>query len=245
MINRTTITLASLAAMLGLAASVHGQSASGSQKPKPSCPAGQVACVDATGRAGACRPEASLQADINNCGACGNACRRSDKCVAGKCVSPNACPAGQVACVDATGRQGGCRTEASLQADINNCGACGNICKRSDKCVAGKCVSPNACPEGQVACLDATGRSGGCRPVALLQADRNNCGGCGNLCRNNEKCIQGVCNACPAGSVSCMLQTGIMGCITNDAMRSDKYNCGGCGKACRMGEGCREGVCQR
>ena len=188
MTNRTTITLASLVAVLGLAASVKGQ---GGMKPAPSCPAGSMACAD---------PQ--------------------------------------------RGTWGPCRDTASFQADERNCGACGNLCRVKEKCEAGKCVAPNSCPAGYVACKDPAGRPEPCRDVASLQSDINNCGACGNLCKRNEKCVQGVCNACPAGSVQCMQYTGNMACITNDAMQYDKHNCGSCGKECRMGQECRGGVCK-
>jgi len=55
----------------------------------------------------------------------------------GEAVPPERqCPAGQGACVDAKGSRGPCH---DLSGDRRNCGACGNMCQGSQKCVNGSC----------------------------------------------------------------------------------------------------------
>ena len=100
----------------------------------------------------------------------------------------DSCPAGQFACRDFKGQKQPCR---DLSADRNNCGSCGNMCQRNDKCIAGQCVSSApACPPGQLACMDVKGQKQPCRDHS---ADRNNCGTCGVVCRNGTSCVAGAC----------------------------------------------------
>ena len=51
--------------------------------------------------------------------------------------------------------------------------------------------------------------------------DRENCGGCGNVCADNEVCNEGTCEQCPRN-----LKTICDGKCTN--IRTDPENCGGC-----------------
>ncbi len=46
------------------------------------------------------------------------------------------CPPGQTSC------NGVCK---DLQSDVNNCGACGNMCPGGDSCLSGVCTPPGAC----------------------------------------------------------------------------------------------------
>ena len=152
----------------------------------PQCPAGQFACLNANGAKGACSDHSG---DRRNCGACGKECQNSEKCVAGACVSTAPqCPAGQFACLNANGAKGACSDHSG---DRRNCGACGKECQNSEKCVAGACVSTAPqCPAGQFACLNANGAKGACSDHAT---DRNNCGGCGKMCRRDQSCRGGAC----------------------------------------------------
>jgi len=104
---------------------------------------------------------------------------------------PGTCASGEIACRTASGNST-CLPVSSLQGDRNNCGACGNICPIMASCVAGSCVTPNPCGSGAVSCKDATGNSK-CIPVSTLQGDRNNCGACGHVCLNTQRCIAGQC----------------------------------------------------
>ena len=174
-------------AMLGLASlAFSGQELAEPLQNAESCPPGQSDCVDFKGQKQPCKDHS---ADRNNCGSCGNVCQGSDKCIAGQCVSSEpACPPGQLACVDAKGQKQPCKDHST---DRDNCGSCSDVCQRSDKCVAGQCVSDApACPPGQLACVDVKGQKQPCKDHS---ADRNNCGSCGNACRNGTSCVAGVC----------------------------------------------------
>lgn len=141
------------------------------------------------------------------------------------------CDAGETAC------NGTC---VDLMTDMNNCGACGEICESGlveVACVAGECVRiscpaalPTSCSEDitipiEERCVDLT-------------SDPNNCGGCGNVCDSGE-CAEGVCvpvsDECEEGEIVCD-GTCVASCCDNN-------NCGGCGIVCTNGETCFEGVC--
>lgn len=46
------------------------------------------------------------------------------------------------------------------------------------------------CPPGQAACVDVKGARGPCHD---LSGDRRNCGACGNVCGDKQKCVAGSC----------------------------------------------------
>ena len=79
-----------------------------------------------------------LTIDLQNCGACRNACEgrnASWTCTAGACVI-TACDAGFVDCDGAAAT--GC--ESNPQTDANNCGICGMVCGPPDRdCCSGTC----------------------------------------------------------------------------------------------------------
>ncbi len=84
------------------------------------------------------------------------------------------------------------------------------------------------CGEGRVTC--------GSLCVDLL-TDRNNCGGCGSVCRPFEVCQNGGCMIeCPAEQIDCGGE-----CVNID---SDLANCGGCGRTCAAGTHALEAVCE-
>ena len=78
-----------------------------------------------------------------------------------------------------------------LANDVNNCGACGNVCiapNGTAGCVNGTCVVA-ACNEGFADCDDNP--ANGCE--VNVMSDVNNCGACGKVCGSNETCVAGIC----------------------------------------------------
>lgn len=126
----------------------------------------------------------TLSTDLNNCGACGNACQGTTNgqavCSDGRCSTR--CDDGYALCGSAC---------SNLQTDWRNCGACGNICAAtqngSESCGRGVC-SIN-CNSGYSLC------GGAC--VSSL-TDPNNCGACGNVCPGDANgapvCVSGSCS---------------------------------------------------
>jgi len=142
--------------------------------------------------------------------------------------TPLVCPSGTTDC------SGVC---LDLQTDVNNCGACGNVCPEAQPgfdvgCAAGNCffMRDRACAEGLSAC------NGVC---VNRQTDPMNCGLCGNVCASGQICFGGQCandNRCEAGLTFC---NGV--CVD---LLIDPANCGACGSACGILETCASGVCQ-
>lgn len=135
---------------------------------------------------------------------CGNACYNDTQSNADHCgVNCTKCPAGPAnstpSCVS-----GSCDWKCKagytkcgnacfeINSDLNNCGACGNVCQQwpghpvySAVCSNGicgyKCNSPyTMCPTG-------------CKK---LESDEKNCGVCGNACKPLEVCQNGKCASC-------------------------------------------------
>jgi hypothetical protein len=135
--------------------------------------------------------------------------------------------------------QGGCTTGQTdcngvcvdLLTDMDNCGACGEICESGlvgVACIGGECVR-TSCPAalplqcGQTVddCVDPT-------------TDPNNCGDCGVVCESGV-CVGGACGSCAEGQTTCVGYCADT-CCDND-------NCGACGVVCTNGRTCFEGVC--
>jgi hypothetical protein len=109
-----------------------------------------------------------IDANDDNCGACGRRCAAGLRCDGGRCV----CPA--LTC------NGVC-----TEYDNNNCGACGR------RCPLGAICQPLAqftcqCPRPSAPC----GPGGACVSVAF---DDNNCGGCGARCPPGSYCYGTSC----------------------------------------------------
>ena len=85
-----------------------------------------VECRGATKCGEVCR---NLQADPENCGACGTVCAEGEVCAQGQCAV--SCTGGTTSC------DGGC---FNINNDPNNCGACGNVCDADLVCSSGQCV---------------------------------------------------------------------------------------------------------
>jgi hypothetical protein len=142
---------------------------------------------------------------------------------------PVVCPTGTTDC-------GGVCLD--LQNDINNCGACGNVCPEGQPgfvrgCAEGNCffMRERACAEGLSSC------NGVC--VDRL-TDPANCGLCGNVCAAGEICFGGQCareHRCDAGLTNCSDV-----CVD---LLIDPANCGVCGHVCAAGEICFGGQCAR
>lgn len=69
------------------------------------------------------------------------------------------------------------------------------------------------------------------------------CGSCGNTCRSNESCNNGVCgcgdNSCGPQQTCCGAGTDLTCVQTNTNIN----NCGACGNVCLQGEQCTNGIC--
>jgi hypothetical protein len=143
--------------------------------------------------------------------------------------TPVVCPAGTTDC-------GGVCLD--LQTDVNNCGACGNVCPEAQPgfdvgCAAGNCffMRERACAEGLSSCNEV---------CVNRQTDPANCGTCGNVCAPGQICFGGQCatdHRCDAGLTNC-----------NDVcvdLLIDPANCGVCGRVCATGEICFGGQCAR
>jgi hypothetical protein len=137
----------------------------------PACAAGQSClangdcasgnCASGVCQAAACTPTTCAQIGAT-CGSVPDGCGGSLQC--GTCSAP---PNGTAVCVnnnqcsiaacnagfaDCDGnRSNGC--EVSLSTDVNNCGACGNVCLSGYFCRAGACAQP-ACAAGLHFCPD-------------------------------------------------------------------------------------------
>jgi hypothetical protein len=91
-------------------------------------------------------PAARSEAAIT-CYAAGQACNFDVECCVGTCTfGVCRCPAGKVNC------NGLCRDTCNvicrdLKSDSNNCGFCGNTCRKGSHCANGKC-----CGQGEVNC---------------------------------------------------------------------------------------------
>lgn len=137
---------------------------------------------------------------VENCGACGKACKATEACIEKRCVcdptKTNCCENDQVVC------DGAC---VALKSNPDNCGECGHKCPGAPvdggdgnvqvTCVQGKCGY--ACEPGYADCNQDL--SDGCE--SWLRFDANNCGACGNACAPGQPCVEGACatEPCDAG----------------------------------------------
>jgi hypothetical protein len=126
---------------------------------------------------------------------------------------------------------------ALTKSDVNNCGACGHVCKTTDPhasvagCFNGTC---------QFVCNDGFSM---CNGVCVDEnVDSKNCGGCGNVCTTTDPNASGA--SCD-GSGDCMVSACNAGYSLCDGAcvdeGSDPNNCGACDSVCPAG--CTTGVC--
>ncbi|MBI5514572.1 MAG: hypothetical protein HY909_12430 [Deltaproteobacteria bacterium] len=188
--------------------------------------------------------EVNTGRDINNCGACGNACptvaNATNSCSRGLCRQ--ACNAGFENCDgDITN---GC--EASLTTP-SNCGACGVVCATNNgtpTCAGGACAV-GSCNAGFADCNGSA--ADGCE--VNTTNNTANCGGCGVTCtaaNGASTCVAGVCGLghCASGFANCDGSVAT-GCEVNT--RTDLNHCGACGNACptaaNAARSCASGSC--
>jgi hypothetical protein len=183
--------------------------------------------------------EVNVRTSESSCGACGTVCGVGRVCSNGSCQFT--CNPGDGG-VPLTSCVGGA-TCISLNDDLANCGACGNLCATNFEahgvCTGGVCS--NACNTGFGDCDRLV--ANGCERELL--SDVANCGRCGNACpaRANAAttCVASWCGyTCSAGFGDCDYSS-FNGCETNT--RTDTLNCGGCGRACPSGQSCSDGRC--
>ena len=170
--------------------------------------------------------EIKLDDDEANCGTCGTVCAAGSICWRGAC----GCPSGYTQCgTDCV----------KLSEDDANCGGCGHACAEP-AADAGAAVWP--CGPGVEAPntgfnCNAAKCGFGCAPgfgncntnvcgdgcETSLGDDPNNCGACGNKCRDDQACSEGKC-VCEGDATRC-------GTTCTD-LQTDNQNCGACGNVC-------------
>lgn len=175
----------------------------------------------------------NLQTSTINCGTCGAACGVGEVCTAGVCAiaGGGGCKDGSLTrCPTGPGAQD--FVCVNVQADIANCGACGNACAPGSTCQGGQCFAaePLVCNPGLENCF------GVCTDTSN---DNANCGACGVPCAAGLVCQGRIClaggPACGAGQVVCQ--------GTCTFVETDFFNCGACGNVCAEGQNCAGSQC--
>lgn len=212
------------------------------------CAGGMCGIMMCTGTFADCNMNAADGCEIDkstsaqNCGMCGNMCsfpNAQATCAGGVC-GLGACNAGFGNCDGMAAN--GC--EKTTSADVNNCGACGNVCPAGANgepaCVNGTCGF--ACDAGFGDCDGMA--ANGCETA--LATSVTSCGACGRACSGagvaSRSCTNGLCDStCDLGFGNCTQPAAPMadnGCEANTASGGagspGKANCGGCGNNCAM-----------
>jgi hypothetical protein len=209
---------------------------------RPSCGVGKACCPDyqdvadggADAGSGAC---IDILTDVNNCGACGNACADSSDtnarptCIGGLCQYP--CQTGYARCTP----NGLC---TDTQSNSNACGGCGHVCPTTAPNTTGSTCQHGVCV---LMCtseyLDCDGdplaqNTNGCEtPVGgVVTEGLTNCGTCGHTCLASDG---------PAGSITtCSVQAGT-GTCSWPCPAGDQIN--GENACCQPGFGCPSDYC--
>jgi hypothetical protein len=156
----------------------------------------------------------------------GERCARTEDCASGLCVRVD--ERGGI-CSQACEGDSGCpesQNWACLMADEQTFSVCACAPLGPEE-VCGDGID-NECNGKVDDC-----RSCGGRPVA--RSDHDNCGECGNACRNDQACDDAVCSCLPSAPTECD------GKCANTA--ADLRNCGACGNSCGVEQTCQNGVC--
>ncbi|HEY8076659.1 MAG TPA: hypothetical protein VIF62_21185, partial [Labilithrix sp.] len=195
--------------------------------------------------------ESDIYNDPNKCGACNKSCSSNHvlavSCSVGTCDGACDSANGWADCnnnklVD------GC--EANITNNADHCGACPNVCSNNNMatrtCATSTCNG--GCNGGYADC-NANKLADGCE--VNTATDANNCGGCNNVCSNNNMstrtCAGNTCNGtCNGGFADCDNNKLSNGCETNTQIDPD--HCGAClNKACSgnhvTSRTCGAGVC--
>ncbi|KAI9332052.1 hypothetical protein BDR26DRAFT_652180 [Obelidium mucronatum] len=159
--------------------------------------------------------------DSSNCGACGNQCKENQVCQNGVCAP---CLLGEINC------NGRCINSAT---DPSNCGSCNYNCLYT---------AFTACNNGKCSCYKGLTQCPGSWYCSDLQNDSQNCGQCGNTCRNGY-CSKGQCKCYDYGygGARCVAQNGTEYCSWS--LMYDTQHCGSCFHACDQNSYCSGGVC--
>ena len=119
---------------------------------------------------------ADISSDEKNCGKCGTTCGSTQLCCSSSC--------------------------AESQTSIQNCGACGKVCSPKNvttaQCTGGAC-GYDTCVSTLYGDCD-NDKTNGCETD--LTSDNNNCGKCGTMCTNGQKCVSSVCVSCGTNEVA-------------------------------------------
>jgi hypothetical protein len=173
--------------------------------------------------------ETNLMTNPSNCGICGNVCASGQSCIGGACTGGGgtiSCTTSAQCPAEANAGPGTCSSNICIYAcnsgfndcdhnvnngcetntanNLNNCGACGQVCvpppNASAICAQGGCAV-GACNAGFGDCNGVL--ADGCE--TNLNTSAANCGACGNVCTGGQACVAGqctgggVCGGKPAG----------------------------------------------
>ena len=120
-----------------------------------------------------------------HCGGCESSCEGDERCQWDGSAATCECHFSR--CSDGT-----C---ADFFFNEDYCGDCDTVCADGEKCIYGVCVTydEGMCDDWCEEQEDSVCCSGECRSWEELLWNRENCGGCGNMCESDESCVAGVC----------------------------------------------------
>ena len=179
----------------------------------------------------------TFMGDPNHCGGCNVVCQPVMNAMPGCMLAGNLYKCGPGACQPGWGdcdqnAANGC--EKSVLVDVNNCGACRNVCKQNGDipaCTNGKC-GYSMCLPGNLDCNKDP--VDGCEANQML--DPRNCGGCGVVCPAGPNavpsCQGGQCVVTCAGAFFDCDKDPKNGC----EVKEDVNNCGTCNWSCGGGQ---------
>ncbi|MEM3770791.1 MAG: hypothetical protein QXW80_00470, partial [Candidatus Micrarchaeia archaeon] len=239
-----------------------------------------VKCEEGVCANGVCVREPTCSGNLISCGA--SCCLSSQTCDAtkGSCI-PQYCKSPLTQCG---------MTCVDTRSNILNCGSCGTTCPIGTTCVNSACVDINllilpdrtncggvACTDDEI-CLDDRCIKCGVNQTRCenscvdLNTSNSNCGSCGNVCKSDEYCLNGICkpsSSCVLNSIQyircgneccdltqwcdpitmkCTPKLPLYENITQCGpfltdLSSDQNNCGTCFNSCKAGESCINGRC--